>query len=411
MHIAMIGQKGLPATFGGIEHHVEELGTRLAARGHDVTVFCRSSYSSTGRDHRGMRLRHVPTVRTKHLDALVHSALSTLVSMADPPDVIHYHALGPGLLSPLPRYLSHSKVVLTVHGLDQHRAKWGRGAQAVLSTAAWMSSRVPDATIGVSWELAEHYRSRYGRPIVYIPNGVTVRRRRRADEITTRYGLVQGSYLLFVGRLVPEKAPDLLIRAFRRIEDDLRLVIVGGSSFTDNYADSLRRLAAADPRVMFTGYLHGALLEELYSNAAAFVLPSRLEGFPLTLLEAASYGTPVVASDIPPHVQILNDDAPGRRLFEAGDEGSLTDALVRTIRGHPLEQEEAERFSKQVAKTYRWDNVVQATEELYRLVVDGQLHQPSGPARVARVTPTHLAPSLPGRRSSTGAGTVGRSPR
>jgi glycosyltransferase involved in cell wall biosynthesis len=407
----MIGQKGLPATFGGIEHHVEELGTRLAARGHEVTVFSRTSYSDAGRVHRGMRLRHVPTVSTKHLDAVVHSALSTLVSMADAPDVIHYHALGPGLLSPLPRYLSHSKVVLTVHGLDHHRAKWGSGAQAVLRTAAWMSARVPDATIGVSRELAEHYRSLYGRPIACIPNGVTVHQPRRADEITSRYGLVQGSYLLFVGRLVPEKAPDLLIRAFRHISDDLRLVIVGGSSFTDGYADSLRRLAAADPRVMLTGYVYGVPLEELYSNAAAFVLPSLLEGLPLTLLEAASYGTPVVVSDIPPHVQVVNDDAPGRHLFRAGDEGSLAEALLRTIRGSPLEHEAARRFSKHVADTYRWDDVAQATEELYGRVLNGGRPSFFGRAMGAMGTRRRSAPFPRGMRSSTGTRTSRRSRR
>jgi glycosyltransferase involved in cell wall biosynthesis len=412
MRIAMIGQKGLPATFGGIEHHVEELGTRLAARGHDVTVFCRTNYSDAGPEHRGMHLRQMPTVSTKHLDAFVHSALSTLASMAHAPDIIHFHALGPGLWSPFPRYLSRSKVVLTVHGLDHHRAKWGRVAQTVLRTAAWMSSRFPDATIGVSQALAEHYRSHYGRPIAYIPNGVTVRPPRRADEITRKYGLAQGSYLLFVGRLVPEKAPDLLIRAFRHIRgDDLRLVIVGGSSFTDGYADSLRRLAAADPRVMLTGYVYGAPLEELYSNAAAFVLPSLLEGLPLTLLEAASYGTPVVVSDIPPHLQVVNDDAPGRHLFRAGDEGSLAEALLRTIRSYPLEHEEARGFSKQVADTYRWDDVARATEELYRRLLNGRRPTLLGQATGETGTRMRLAPSPPGTHSRQGTRTSGRSRR
>ena len=399
----MIGQKGLPATFGGIEHHVEELGSRLAARGHEVTVFCRPSYSSGANHHGGMRLRYVPTVRTKHLDALVHSALSTLVSVLDPPDIIHYHALGPGLVSPLPRYLSRSKVVMTVHGLDHLRAKWGKGAQAVLRTAAWMSARVPDATIGVSRTLVEHYRSRYRRPIAYIPNGVTVHGPRRPAEITRRFGLSEGSYLLFVGRLVPEKAVDLLIRAFRRIGDDLRLVIVGGSSFSDDYERSLRRLAAEDPRVIFTGYLFGSTLEELYSNAAAFVLPSLLEGLPLTLLEAAAYGTPVVVSNIAPHLQIVADDAPGRRVFVAGDEASLTEALLRTIRNHPLECEGADSFSVRVADTYRWDKVAIATEALYRQLLDGK-HLPAPRCSTgAKETRMRFGPLSGGGPSSTEA--------
>lgn len=403
MRIAMIGQKGLPATFGGIEHHVEELGSRLAARGHEVTVFCRSSYSSGSSDYGGMHLRYLPTVSMKHLDALVHSALATLVSAADPPDIVHYHALGPGLVSPVVRFLSRSKVVLTVHGLDHHRAKWGRGAQAVLTTAAWMSAHVPDATIGVSRTLVEHYRIRYRRPITYIPNGVTVRGRRRPAEIARRFGLSEGSYLLFVGRLVPEKAADLLIRSFRHIGDDLRLVIVGGSSFTDEYERSLRRLAAEDPRVMFTGYVFGPTLEELYSNAAAFVQPSLLEGLPLTLLEAASYGTPVVVSNIAPHLQIVAEDAPGRRVFVAGDEASLTEALLRTIRNHPHECEGADSFSERVANTYRWDKAAIATEALYRQLLDGRHLPASRCSTEAKETRLRFGPLSGGGPSSTEA--------
>jgi glycosyltransferase involved in cell wall biosynthesis len=381
MRVAMIGQKGVPATYGGIEHHVEEVGSRLAERGHDVTVFCRMNYSNGHRDHGGLHLRPLPTVSTKHLDAIVHSALSTLVSMGKHPDIIHYHALGPGLLAPVPRYLSHSKVVLTVHGLDHQRAKWGRGAQAVLRTAAWVSARVPDATVGVSHALADYYGSHYGRSITYIPNGVTPHQPRPARMITERFGLVRDSYLLFVGRLVPEKAPDLLIKAFRQIRTDLKLVIVGGSSFTDEYANSLRQLAVQDPRVIFTDYIFGTTLEEMYSNAAAFVLPSSLEGMPLTLLEAASYGTPLVVSDIPPHVQVVDGDAPGHHVFSAGNENSLREALVKTIKNQPLEREEAKAFSKHVVKTYRWDDVVEATEQLYRRLLNGQWHSRTHPQK------------------------------
>ncbi|MBI2237240.1 MAG: glycosyltransferase family 4 protein [Actinobacteria bacterium] len=370
LRIAMIGQRGVPATFGGVEHHVEELGSRLADRGHEVTVFNRTNYIEERRDeYRGMRVRNLPTVNSKHLDAIVHSGLSTVAAMRDSVDVVHYHAIGPGIPSGLPRYLSRAKVVLTVHGLDSERPKWGRGARAVLKTAEWLSAKVPDATIVVSRDLADHYRSRYGRRTWYIPNGVEERTRRPPEEITERFGLTERSYVLFVGRMVPEKAPDLLIRAFRSIPGDLRLVLAGGSSFTDRYVESLGDLGAADPRVLLTGYVYGPALDELYTNAAAFVLPSSLEGLPLTLLEAASYGTPVVASDIPPHLEVIGSEEPGRRLFRTGDQAGLVDAIRRALEDPEAERTGAEAFRAEVLRAYRWDEVVERTERVYEAVL------------------------------------------
>lgn len=366
----MIGQRGVPATFGGVEHHVEELGSRLAARGHEVIVFNRTNYVEEQRDeYRGMRVRNLPSVNSKHLDAIVHSGLSTVAAMRDSVDVVHYHAIGLGIPAGLPRYLSRAKVVLTVHGLDSERAKWGRGARVVLKTAEWLSAKVPDATIVVSRSLADHYSRRYGRRTWYIPNGVEEPTRRPAAEITERFGLTEGSYVLFVGRMVPEKAPDLLIRAFRQIPGDLRLVLAGGSSFTDEYVASLDELAAGDPRVVLAGYVYGPALEELYTNAAAFVLPSSLEGLPLTLLEAASYGTPVVASDIPPHLEIIGSEEPGRRLFHTDDEDGLVEALRRSLDDPEAERKGAESFRSEVLRTYRWDDVVEKTERVYEVVL------------------------------------------
>jgi glycosyltransferase involved in cell wall biosynthesis len=411
LRIAMIGQKGVPATYGGIERHVEELGARLVARGHDVTVYCRGGYSSRRGVHRGMDLRRLPTVGTKHLDAVVHSSISTLVAMTDPPDIVHYHALGPGLLSPLPRYLSRAKVVQTIHGLDHLRTKWGRGAQAVLTSAAWMSARVPDATIGVSRSLADHYRATYGRQIEHIPNGVSAGARLPAEEITRRFGLSRGTYLLFVGRLVPEKGPDLLIRAFRRIRDDIRLVIVGGSSFTDAYVSSLRRLAASDPRVLFTGYLYGPVLQELFANAAAFTLPSHLEGLPLTLLEALSYGTPVVVSDIPPHVEIVTEEGPGRRLFNAGNEDALVEALEGAIETSRAARDDMATLSLRVADAYCWEDIAEATEAVYLRLLDRRPARRSGPATVAAAFRTAAVESGTSTAASTGSTASGRSRR
>ena len=371
MHIAFIGTRGVPATFGGIEHHVEEIGSRLAERGHDVTVYCRTNYVDDRQDeYKGMRLVRLPTVSSKRLDAIVHSAYSTVRALGQGYDVVHFHALGPGVMTPVTQYGSRARVVQTVHGLDDERGKWGSGARTLLRGGGWLSARVPDATVVVSRTLANHYLTKYGRPTTYIPNGVV--RPAAAPpphEIATRFGLHGGDYVLFVGRLVPEKAPDVLLRAFRRVPGDVRLVLAGGSSFTDRYTDSLAALAAEDKRVLLPGYVYGETLAELYANAAAFVLPSLVEGLPLTLLEAASYATPVVASAIGPHFEVVGSDGPGHRLVPAGDEAALAAAISSTVDGGPEGRDGASRLRERVLAEYSWDRAVDATEALYRRLV------------------------------------------
>jgi glycosyltransferase involved in cell wall biosynthesis len=382
LRIAMIGQKGLPATFGGIEHHVEQLGARLVERGHEVTVFCRSNYGH-GRPgcYRGMRLLELPTVGTKHLDAIVHSAFATAAAMRSSFDILHYHAIGPGALAVLPRIASRAKVVLTVHGLDDERAKWGPLAKLLLKTAAWVSAHAPDATIVVSRDLERHYRDVRGRRTRYIPNGVRVQEPDPAGPVLNRFGLQAGRYVLFVGRFVPEKAPDLLLQAFRQVPGDHRLVLVGGSSFTDEYLQQLCRVAAQDPRVVLPGYLFGAELATLYQNAGAFVLPSLLEGLPLTLLEALSHGTPVVASSISPHIEVLGESGPGGRLFAPGNEQHLAQTLVRVLADHEGERRGAASLRERVLRTYNWNDAAKATEQVYRELAADR------PAMLARIDP------------------------
>jgi len=380
--IAMIGQRGVPATFGGIEHHVEELGARLAARGHDVVVYTRTNYVDRHEERvRGIRPRYLPTVGSKHLDAIVHSTLSTLDVLVRGADIVHYHAVGPGIPAALPRALSRGKVVLTVHGLDAERTKWGGGARAVLTFAQWLSARVPDDTIVVSQALQAFYRERYGRATTYIPNGVDEPVTRPPEGIVERFGLQGDDYVLFVGRFVPEKAPDLLVRAFRRVQTDRRLVLVGGSSFTDAYERSLRALVSSDDRVLMPGYVYGDLLEELYSNASAFVLPSSLEGLPLTLLEAISHGTPVVVSDIPANVEIVGGDGPGHRVVPEGDETALSTALRRVLSVGDAERAGAEALRRSVLDSFRWDDAVEMTEEVYERVARGRPRAHRDPER------------------------------
>ena len=371
LRIAFIGSRGVPAGQGGIERHVEELGARLAERGHDVSVYCRRNYlADRPEQHRGMRLRHLPSISSKSLDFIAHSALSTLHAMPRRPDIIHYHAIGSALVAPLPRLAGGAGIVLTVHGLDQDREKWAGPGRLALKLAASLSATVPHETITVSQALADHYASRYGRPATYIPNGAPTAEWQPLRGIGERLGIRQKGYFLFVGRLVPEKRPDLLIQAFRRLPGELRLVVAGSSGFTDRYAAELAALAAGDPRVVMAGGVYGDDLAQLYSNAAAFVLPSSLEGLPITLLEAAAHGAPVIASDIAPHCEVIGASGPGARLFPSGDRDALTAALAHHLGDRSAEETGAAELSRRVMQRYSWDLAVESTELVYERVLE-----------------------------------------
>lgn len=365
LHIAMVGQKGLPATFGGIEHHVENIGARLVERGHRVTVYCRTSYSEVRvEEHRGMRLVTAPTIGTKHLDAIVHSATSTGKALAARADVVHYHGIGPGLVAPVPRFLSRSSVVMTVHGLDHQRAKWGAAAQAVLGAAHWMSGRVPDELVVVSQDLVEHYRDRSRHGVTYVPNGV-VQQPAAPAHLLDEFGLQPGRFAVSVGRLVPEKRADLLIRAFRRVEGDYQLAIVGDSSFSDDFSRHLRQLADGDPRVVFTGFAYGPTLAALYQHAGVFVQPSALEGLPLTLLEAVSNDCPVLVSDIAPHHEVLGTGSSRHRTVRVDDLEALTQALREMLGTELPPDPQARELRSKVVSHYSWDTATRELEQIY----------------------------------------------
>jgi glycosyltransferase involved in cell wall biosynthesis len=367
MRIAMIGQRGLPATYGGVERHVEELGVRLAERGHEVVVFCRRNYTEDPQpSHRGVKLVYAPTVESKHLEAALHSGVSSLLTLGRRFDIVHYHAVGPGLWSPIPRWLTGAKVVQTIHGLDQDRAKWGRAARTVLQGGDWLSQRVPDAVIVVGKYLLDHYRNRRA-PTVHIPNGVTLSTD-TDSSVLARLGLQPRRYALFVGRLIPEKGVDQLIRAFAQIETSQRLVVIGGSSFTDDYELTLKRLAATDPRVVLPGYVYGPELAALFANASVYAQASLLEGLPLTVLEAASHGLPLVLSDIPAHREILPERRAGGRLYLAGDVAALSASLGEALAVADGERDQAREAGEQTIRRYRWETVTDQTEALYRKI-------------------------------------------
>lgn len=363
----MIGQKGVPATHGGVERHVEELGARLVGLGHDVTVFTRPNYTDPQlREYRGMRLVSLPTLNSKHLDAIIHSILASFATWVGKYDVVHYHAIGPCLASPIAR-LRGRRVVATIHGQDWRRGKWGRVASAVLHLSEWMALHVPHATISVSETLAKRYREESGCPVIYIPNGISID---LGDDtaVLREFGLSDGCYILFAGRLVPEKGAHYLIEAHGRAGIDVPLVIAGDSSNSGTYVAQLHAAAAAG--VVFTGYQYGARLAALFRHAALFVLPSDLEGLPIVLLEALSYGVPVLASDIAPNVEVLGGHG---RYFAAGDVAGLSVALLKCLGNGDEMRTEAHTIAERALRDYDWDRVADETARVYAALVSGEL--------------------------------------
>ena len=367
LRIGMIGLRGVPAQSGGIERHVEELSARLVDRGHDVTVFCRPGYApDTGPTYRGIRLRTLPTVHVRGGEALLHSGFGAIAASGHRFDIAHFHAMGPGLFTPMSRTFAHCAIVQTIHGLDEQRDKWGGGAQRLLRAGALLSAHVPDEVLVVSHALGDHYRDRYRRYTTYLTNGVPSTG--PVDlGLLSGLGLTPGQFLVSVGRLVPEKDPELLIRAYRDVPGDLPLVVVGGSGDTDDYVERLQRLAAADPRVRLVGPRYGAELAALFAGARLFVQPSLLEGLPITLLEAAAYGVPLLASDIAPHREVIRRAGPGRAMFRAGDREALTAALRTSLSvDHEMASASARMFRDDVGARYDWDVATDLLEEAYQ---------------------------------------------
>lgn len=359
MRVAMIGQKGIPATYGGIERHVDEIARRLVPMGIDVDVFCRLHYTPPGTTYHGVRLLRRPSLHTKHLDAITHVTWATAEAMLRRYDVVHYHALGPAALSGLPR-LTGARTVVTVHGLDWKREKWGRFARWFLHRCEGPAVQLPDRTIVVSKTLREHFRTAHGAETTFIPNGTSLPQPRPAKKLAA-LGLVPGKYVLFVGRLVPEKGVHFLCEAFRRIDTDLTLALAGGVSFEGGYAELLKRYEGE--RVKRLDYVFGEALEELWSNAYCVVQPSTMEGLSIALLEALSYGRCVLVSDIPENLEVAEECA---LSFRSQDVGDLKEKLEHLIRHPEVVAAYGERARQHILRHYSWDTVAQATAAVYR---------------------------------------------
>ncbi|MFA7077892.1 MAG: glycosyltransferase family 4 protein [Syntrophomonas sp.] len=328
MKIAMIGHKRIPSREGGIEICVEELATRMVEAGHEVHVYNRRKKGFKKlRNYKGVRVINVPTIDNKYLDAVVASLLATIYALFGQYDVIHYHALGPSVMAFIPKLLG-KKVVCTIHGLDWQRAKWGGWGKKYLQLGERVAVKYADFIIVLSTNIQRYFQEKYNRAAVYIPNGVNNPQIRETRVIQNKYGLTKDSYILFLARIVPEKGLHYLIEAYQNLDTDLKLVICGDQSHTTEYLHRIKQMVQKDNRIIMTGFVQGEELEEFYSNALIYVLPSEIEGMPLSLLEAMSYGNCCVVSNIPEMTEVIRDKG---IVFNSGDASSLEQALNALI--------------------------------------------------------------------------------
>ena len=370
LRIAMLGHKRIPSREGGIEIVVEELATRMAKKSHSVTCYNRKGHNVAGSEfdgtklktYKGVTLQEVFTIDKRGLAAMTASVSASLRAALGNYDVVHIHAEGPAFMCWLPK-LFGKKVIVTVHGLDHQRAKWGKFASWYIRSGEKNAVRFADEIIVLSKGVQDYFQNTYGRTTRFIPNGVNKAKPRKARQITEKWGLTKDSYILYLGRIVPEKGERYLIEAFKQTKTDKKLVIAGGSSDTQVFMDELKSLAKDDDRIIFTGFVQGEVLEELYSNPYIYTLPSDLEGMPLSLLEAMSYGNCCLTSDIPECAEVVEDKA---LLFRKSDVSDLK-AKLQNACDHPEMVEsykaQAEEF---ICRKYNWDDVVEKTLKLYQ---------------------------------------------
>lgn len=369
MKIAVIGVKGLPANQGGIEHYCQALYPRMLERGHTVDLYARSSYTKqpwfSSRKYYGVKVICLPSLPMRGIDALTNSFLGAIVATIRGYDIVHFHALGPSLFSFIPRLFSSAKVITTCQGLDWQRGKWGNSSSSIIHLGEKTAAKYAHSIVVVSQALRSYFNKTYGVDSIYIPNGPGIYAKSDPNFANVKsFSVEPGKYLLFLGRLVPEKRPDLLIQAFQRLRNSgWKLVLAGGDSDTTEYISELLDLAEGNTDIVFAGELRGSFLAEMVRGAGIFVLPSDLEGLPLAMLEAMREGVPIVASNIPPHKQLIGSDR--GILFDAGSIRSCKKALAQAIDQPDKLASMASKAQKHIKANYDWEKITTDNLSVY----------------------------------------------
>lgn len=370
MKIAMIGHKRIPSREGGVEVVVEELATRLVENGHQVDVYNRKGKNVQDKNadtnnrklknYKGINIITVPTINKKGVDALIYSFFASIRVIFKKYDVLHYHAEGSCGMLWIPR-LFRKRIVVTIHGLDWQRSKWGGFATKYIKFGEKLAVKYADEIIVLSKGVQKYFKDTYNRDTIFLPNGVNRPKIREVDIIKEKYNLEKDSYILFLARIVPEKGLDYLIDAYNQLNTDKKLVIAGGASHTNDYLESIKEKANKNKNIIMTGFVQGNELEELFSNAFLYCLPSDVEGMPISLLEAMSYGTNCLVSDIEENTQVTGDLA---TTFKKSNVEDLKSKLQDCLNGR--NRKDSKEIKDYILNKYNWNGVVEETEKIYK---------------------------------------------
>jgi glycosyltransferase involved in cell wall biosynthesis len=360
MKVAMIGLRGIPSKDGGVEVAVGELAPLLVKEGLSVSVYCRTNYSDKNlKVYDGVKLIHYPTINSKHLEAFVHTFISTMDAICKRFDIIHYHADGNALFCWIPR-LFGSKTIVTLHGQDWHRDKWGRVPKFILKLGEHIGVYVSNNTISVSNKIVNYYK---GKKLTHIPNGIPVVDIERNNHILNKFNIK--NYILYLGRLVPEKGVHLLINAYNELDLDEQLVIVGDVANTSDYLDELKILGNNNNKIIFTGAIYGSDKQTLIKNAKLFVMPSLLEGMPIVLLEILNEEIPCLVSDIPEILEVVNNDNKFCATFSSGNSSDLKLKLSYSLSNIEMLQKKAKSGKFFINSKYNWELIATQTIQVY----------------------------------------------
>lgn len=372
----MIGQKGMPAIHGGVERHVHDLSLRLVKKGYEVTAYSRKWYTGKDKDFffDGVLIKHLPSIHTKHFDAISHTFLATIDTIRNDYDVIHYHGVGPSLLAWIPRLFSRKTLVLsTFHSIDRYHEKWNWLAKFFLRIGEWAACKLPHQTITVSQSLENYCIKEFKKNTTCIPNGVELQDVNIPPNGTLKkFNLEKNKYLVMISRLVKHKGAHILIEAFNQLKsenkdnskiNELKLAIVGGSAYTDKYVAELHTLANASNDIIFTDFQSGDALEELYANALTLVHPSLNEGLPITVLHGMAYTKAVLVSNIAEHRELIEDS---RFIFREDNVENLKNKILEFINMDSADIKKVGLKNRQIiAENYHWDKLIPKIEKVY----------------------------------------------